>query len=121
VGSADKDEKKRLKAQAKLEKKLAKAHIKQAKAAAKQGVAEQQTRADQPSTAVRFAETVRGILYLILSVSLVVAIILSNEGYIVTLEDIFKSLVVAWIGKIVLVVVAAAMFIYGLKHLRAVK
>jgi len=115
VGSA---EKKRQKEQAKAQKKLQKAKVKaEKKAACRSG---SQTPAEGSSAAVRFAETVRGILYLILAVSLVIAIILSDEGYIITLEDIFKSLALALVGKIILLVIAAAFFIYGLKHLRAV-
>ena len=116
-------DKKAEKARAKAQKKLLKAAAKAAKKAGGPVLETVRTGPTdhQPSAALRFAETVRGILYLILAVSMVIAVILSNEGYIITLEDIFKSLVLAWVGKIVLLVVAAALFIYGLKHLRAVR
>jgi len=106
-------EKKKLKAQAKALKKKLKAEAKAAKAAPTGG--------QEASPVVRAAEMVRGIMFLILAVSLVVAMILSDQGYIVTLEDIFNSLVAAWIGKAVLLIIAAAFFVIGLKHLRAVR
>jgi uncharacterized membrane protein YdbT with pleckstrin-like domain len=116
MGSEDK---KRAKAQAKALKKRAKAEAKAAEA--KAAAADSRTAGDQPSRAVRFAEGVRGVLFLILAVSMVVAVFLSNQGYIVKLEEIFESLVLATVGKVVLVVIAVAFFIYGLKYLRAIR
>jgi len=123
-------EKKRQKALAKAAKKQAKAEKKRLKALAKAaGQATQPTlhkatvehRHDEPSAAVRFAETVRGVLFLILSVSMMIAAVLSNKGYIVKLEDIVDSLLLVWIGRVGIAVIAAAFFIYGLKSLRAIK
>ena len=118
-------EKKKQKAKAKALKKKAKAEKKLAKAKAKQ----QKKQPDpapgrdsaKPSPAVKFAEGVRGILSLILAVSLVIAIILSNNNYIISLEDIFNSLIAARIGKVILTIIAVALFIFGLKRLRAIK
>ena len=109
------EDKKLRKAEAKAAKKRAKAEAKAAKAAPPP------RRTPGPSRAVRFAEGVRGVLFLILAVSMVIAVVLSNQGYIVKLEDIFESLVLAAVGKVVLVVIAVAFFIYGLKYLRAIR
>ena len=115
-------DKKRLKAEAKKAKKLAKAEIKAAPA--KQPAAGPPTGAPtgrQPSPGVRFAESVRGILYVVLGASLVVAVILGQRGAIISLDDLVDSLFAARAGKIILIVIALALVIYGLKHLRMVR
>ncbi|MBC8174239.1 MAG: DUF1206 domain-containing protein [Candidatus Marinimicrobia bacterium] len=114
----NKIEKKRLKTETKIQKKLAKAKQKEIPATNERGDSHPP---DQPSHAVRFAEGVRGTIYVIFAASLLLAIILGQRGVIVTLEDIIGSLFLALIGKIILVIVALALFIYGLKHLRLVK
>lgn len=136
----DKAEKKRLKAQSKAAKKQAKAIQKQVEeklkiettAAAKPPEsipAPTDATPTPPSTppapksspAVRFAEAVRGIIYLIFAVSLVLAVILGQKGVIVSLDDIISNLLLIKIGQVVLIVIALSLFIYGLKHLRLVK
>ncbi len=107
--------KKRLKAEAKKAKKLAKAEVKAAEAASS-GPAPQ-----PPSPGVRFADWVRGILYVVLGSSLVVALILGQKGAIISLDDIVNSLFAAWTGKVILALIALALLIYGLKHLRVVR
>ncbi len=77
--------------------------------------------AQPPSPAVRFADWVRGILYVVLGASLVVALILGQKGAIISLDDIVNSLFAAWTGKIILALIALALVIYGLKHLRVVR
>ena len=117
--SSENADSKAVKAQAKAEKKLAKLKVKTAKKKPfDQGDGE---KPDKTSVVVRWAEAVRGLLYLILAVSMIVAIILSNKGYIIKFEDIFDSLIAGYIGKAILGFIAAAFFIVGLKHLRAVK
>ncbi|MCH9021479.1 MAG: DUF1206 domain-containing protein, partial [Planctomycetes bacterium] len=73
------------------------------------------------SRLVRFAEGVRGVLFLIFAVSLVIAIVLPDIGQTLGMSEIIGKLIGHWIGKGVLVVIAAAFFIYGLKYLRAIK
>ena len=73
-----------------------------------------------PSPVLRFAEGVRGVLYVLLAASLLLAIFLGERGVIITVDRIVGSLIVAWIGKVVLVVLALAFFVHGLKHLRLV-
>ena len=70
---------------------------------------------------VRFAEGVKGIIYLILAVSLIFAIILGQKGVIITFEDIIDNLILAQAGKVVLAIIALALLIYGLKNLRIIK
>jgi len=124
----EKDEKKQIKAHAKAEKKLAKARQKQLEESLEAGgvptppaAAPSADPAGKPSPAIRFAEAVRGIIYLIFSVSLILAIVLGEKGVLVSLDKIIENLLVIRIGQIVLVVIALALFIYGLKHLRLVK
>ena len=108
--------KKREKAEAKLEKKRTKAELKRQK----YGPSPASDRLG-PSPAVRYAEVVRGILYLITGLSLFVALLLGQRGAIISLNDVIDSLFVARSGKIVLVLVAAALAIYGMKHLRFIR
>ncbi|NNF34009.1 MAG: DUF1206 domain-containing protein [Saprospiraceae bacterium] len=70
---------------------------------------------------VRFAEGVKGIIYLILAVSLIIAIVLGQTGVIITLEDIIDNLIIAQAGKVVLAIIAVALLIYGLKNLRVLR
>jgi hypothetical protein len=70
---------------------------------------------------VRFAEGVKGIIYLILAVSLIFAIVLGQTGVIITLEDIIDNLILAQAGKVILAIIAVALLIYGLKNLRILK
>ena len=117
-------EKKRLKAQVKQAKKLAKAEIKATKPTSAIGAAGPGSPAapgERPSTGVRFAESVRGILYVVLGASLVIALLLGQRGAILSLDDIVENLFAAWTGKVILGVIALAFVIYGLKHLRIVR
>ena len=68
-----------------------------------------------------FAELIKGLLYLILSVSLIFSIILGEKGVIITLNDIIDNLFFATTGKIVLIIIAIGLFIYGLKQLKLIK
>ncbi len=77
--------------------------------------------AQPPSPGVRFADWVRGILYVVFGASLAVALILGQKGAIISLDDIVNSLFAAWTGKIILALIALALVIYGLKHLRVVR
>jgi len=112
--------KKEAKARAKARKKEAKSRVKALKEKRKRG-ADVEVREGGKSHAVKFAEGVKGVIYLILAVSLAIALILSDQGKIVTLDDILGSLFLGLVGKIVVVVLAVAFFIYGLKRLGAVK
>ena len=117
-------EKKRLKAEAKRAKKLAKAEAKAAEASAaidSTGVPPPATGGQGTSTGVRFAELVRGVLYVVLGGSLIVALILGQRGAILSFDDIVENLFAAWTGKVILAVIALGFVIYGLKHLRIVR
>ncbi len=58
---------------------------------------------------------------MVLGASLVVALILGQKGAIISLDDIVNSLFAAWTGKVILALIALALLIYGLKHLRVVR
>ena len=103
---SDKTEKKRLKTQIKLEKTQTKSVLLQT---------------DKASPALKFAEAVRGILYLLGSASLVLAVILQEKGVWITLDEIVENLLVIRAEQVVLIVIALALFIYGLKHVRLVR
>ncbi len=103
----DKAQKKRLKAQIKLAKAR---HENPAPAAS-----------EKSSPALHFAEAVRGILYLLASVSLVFAVLLQERGVFLPLNEIVEDLLVLQTGRVLLIVIAAALFIYGLKHIRLLK
>jgi hypothetical protein len=107
-----KADKKRIKAEYKLRKK-------ELKAGSKGGVI--RSKPARTSGFVRFAEGVRGIIYIILGVSLALAIILGQTGVIITLDDIVRNLFVAIAGKVVLGIIAIALVIYGFKNLRIMK
>ncbi len=70
---------------------------------------------------VRFAESIKGILYIILAVSIIAAVVLGESGLILTLEDIIDSLIIAKLGKLLISIIAVALFIYGLKNLGILK
>ena len=91
----EKAEKKAMKSASKAAKKEAKALKKIAKAQGKAATVSK----EGPSPAVRFAEAVRGTLYLLLAASLLLALVLEQQGVIVTLDRIVGSLLVAWIGS----------------------
>ncbi|MCF7958802.1 MAG: hypothetical protein K9M57_10175 [Phycisphaerae bacterium] len=125
----DNHDKKTWKAEIKLAKKQAKAQEKLGKATGKDGVGPV---TDSPvvleppteppgSKMVLFAEAVRGILFIIFAVSLLIAILLSHKGIILTTNQIIALCLDTIIGKIILSVIALATFIYGLKCLRAIK
>jgi uncharacterized membrane protein YdbT with pleckstrin-like domain len=122
---ASDSEKKRLKAEAKEAKKRARAEVKRAKSEVASGAAPEAKRSQPagpgPSPAVRFAESVRGVLYVVLGASLAVALVLGQQGAILSLDDIIANLFAATAGKVVLAVIALAILIYGLKHLRLVR
>jgi uncharacterized membrane protein YdbT with pleckstrin-like domain len=122
VGDEVKADKKRQKAEAKLGKKAAKAHLEETRATSQAPVvASEQPRDDGPSVGVRFAEIVKGVIYVVLAVSLGVALILGEGDVVITLDDIINSLLVAVLGKIILAIIALALLIYGLKQVRLVK
>ena len=64
---------------------------------------------------------VKGILYVILAVSLFLALLLGQTGYILSLDDIINKLIFIISGKIILIVIALALLIYGLKQLKIVR
>jgi hypothetical protein len=100
------------KARAKREKKVAKAESKvQKKEAAPGG----------PSPAVRYAEFVRGCLYVLMGASLIVALALGQRGAIISLDDVIDSLFAASAGKVVLVLIGLALLLYGFKYLRLIR
>jgi small neutral amino acid transporter SnatA (MarC family) len=74
-----------------------------------------------PSLSVRFAESIRGILYIILALSIITAVIMEQSGMILTIEDIIGSLIIARLGKVLILIISVALFIYGLKNLRLLK
>jgi hypothetical protein len=85
---------------------------------------QQEANADQsthPCLSVRFAESIRGILYVIPALSIFIAVIMGQSGLILTLEDIIDSLIIAKLGKVLILIIAIALFIYGLKNLRFLK
>lgn len=52
-----------------------------------------------PSLYVRFAESIEGIRYILLAVSIFAAVILGESGLVVTIEDILDSLIIASLGE----------------------
>lgn len=108
-----KAETKRIETEAKLEKKYGRAAVARAK-----GRASPSTPA---SKAVRYAEGVRGVLYLLLGVTLLGALLLGQRDVITSFDDIVDSLFWATAGKAVLALIALAFVIYGLKRLRVLR
>ena len=109
--------KKQKKLELKREKKANKLAAKHENAHATEGAA---TPTDS-SPAVRYAELVRGCLYVLTGASLIVAIALGQRGIILSLDDIIENLFAAWSGKIVLALIGLALFLYGFKHLRLIR
>jgi len=105
----NKEEKKRIKADQKLNKKKIKANASKPAADVSK------------SAIVKFAESIRGIIYIITGVSIAVVIILGQSGAFITMNDIIENLMLATIGKFVLVIIAGALIIYGLKNIRIIK
>jgi hypothetical protein len=70
---------------------------------------------------VKFAESIRGIIYIITGVSIAIVLILGQTGAFITMSDIIENLMLATIGKFVLVVIAGALIIYGLKNIQVLK
>ena len=101
----------------KLEKKKIKSEIKRSKKLKKSG----KILENKESRAVQFAKATKGILYLILAFSLLLAIILGQSGVIMTLEDIISNLIIVWTGKVILFIITLALFIYGLKQMGIMK
>ena len=120
MGESDK---KRQKEKIKLQKKQLKAQTKAVKSKSMGESELDQYNIDkaESSNMVKVAQAFRGLIYMVLAVSIVVAVILSNKGYIITFEDIFETLAVIRIGKVILFLFAASFFILGLKHLRAIR
>ena len=102
------------KARTKRAKKEAKADLKARKRSG--GSASNRT-----SPAVRYAESVRGGLYIVTGLSLVVALILGQRGAIMSLDDVLDNLFAAGAGKVILALIAIALLIYGLKNLRVLR
>ena len=105
--------KKHDKTQAKREKKAAKAEIKADKNAA--------TASSGSSPAVRYAEFVRGCLFVLTGGSLLVALVLGQRGAIMSLDDVIESLFAASAGKVVLALIALGLLLYGFKYLRLIR
>lgn len=76
---------------------------------------------EKPSPALRFAEGVKGLLYLVTSASLVLAVVLQERGMWLELSEIVENLMLLRAGQFVLIIIALALFIYGLKQIRLVK
>ncbi len=107
-----KEEKKRLKAELKLRKK-------EVKASSVSGNSNDSH--EKKSHLVKFAESIRGIIYIITGASLMIVIILGQSGAFITMNDIVENLMLATIGKFVLIIIAFALIIYGFKNLRFLK
>lgn len=75
----------------------------------------------EASSAVRYAESVRGCLYVLMGASMAVALVLGQRGAIISLDDVIESLFAAIAGKVVLSLIALALLIYGFKMLRLVR
>lgn len=129
----DKAQRKLLELEAKLERKRMKAETKQVEKEAKlvhkygEAAAERIRRREgapkgrKVSGAVRYAETVRGILYVMLGATLMGALVLGQRDVITSFDDIVNSLFWATAGKVVLGAIALAFVIYGLKYLRVMR
>ncbi len=110
--------KKKLKYEQKLAKKRSKAGEDETSANKTSQTTQDDTKSARISPVLRFAEFVRGILYLIFSVSLVVAILSSGQIRTLTTSEIVRICIGTVAGKVVLLVIASALFIYGLKYLK---
>lgn len=107
------------KRRAKLEKKRAKAELKARKKG--RSAPPPTTATTSGSAAVRYAETIRGVLYVVTGGSLVAALALGERGAMLSLDDLIDGLFAARAGKVVLAAIAVALVIYGLKHLRVLR
>lgn len=105
----EKGDKKRLKTEQKLRKKEIKAS------------AQKSSSGENKSSIVKFAEGIRGIIYIVSGVSLAIVIILGQSGAFITMNDIIENLMLATLGKFILIIIAFALIIYGLKNLRFLK
>ncbi len=108
-----KDIKKEVKKKIKAEQKLRKKEIK----VSAQNVSSGQSK----SLLVQFAEGIRGIIYIVSGVSLAIVIILGQTGAFITMNDIIENLMLATLGKFILIIIAFALIIYGFKNLRFLK
>jgi len=70
---------------------------------------------------VKFAESIRGIIYLITGISIAIVLILGQSGALITMNDIVENLMLATIGKFILIIIAGALIIYGFKNLGILK
>lgn len=68
-----------------------------------------------------FVESIPGIVYIIIGLSIAVVILLGQSGTFITMEDIIENSLIASIGKFVLIVISGALIIYGFKNLRILK
>lgn len=112
------EEKKRLKAELKLRKKEIKASSVSGKTS--EPVSDN-IKDEKKSLLVKFTESIRGIIYIITGVSLMVVIILGQSGAFITMNDIIENLMLATLGKFVLIIITFALIIYGFKNLRFLK
>ena len=76
---------------------------------------------EKKSSLVKFAESIRGIIYVITGASIMIVIIFGQSGAFITMNDIVENLMLATIGKFVLIIIAFALIIYGFKNLRFLK
>lgn len=118
-------DKKLVKAQAKALKKAAKALKEQldATGASLETQPPDHKPAEQPTSSSRlvtFAESVRGVLFLIFAVSLGSALLVPGAN-ILSINKLIEELLPLPFGKLMLGLIAIASFIYGLKCLRAIR
>ena len=99
------------------DKKRAKADAKIAKKRLEAGLPPEARSEVAPSRSARFADAVRGGLYLLIGASLIVAILLGQQRIVLSLDDLVESLFLATAGKLLLAVIGLAFVIYGLRKL----
>lgn len=112
-------QKKLEKSRAKSDKKAAKNELKRQKSSPATGA--EPASSSPPSLAVRYADFVRGCLYVLIGVSIIVALVLGQRGAIVSLDNLIDNLFAATTGKIILALIGLALLIYGFKRLRIVR
>lgn len=76
---------------------------------------------ERKSSLVKFAEGIRGGIYIVSGISLAIVIILGQSGAFITMNDIIGNMMLATLGKFILIIIAFALIIYGLKNLRFLK
>jgi hypothetical protein len=76
---------------------------------------------ERKSSLVKFAEGIRGGIYIVSGISLAIVIILGQSGAFITINDIIGNMILATLGKFILIIIAFALIIYGLKNLRFLK